>query len=360
MEDRCGEHEVDPPGAKNHERLRERTLMGLKQHEDQALTDRQGRGTEVPGGKLQGQGETGGWISPELVRRAQAGDEAAWEDLLARSEPIVRGAVRRTLGIDAGHPDAKDILHDAYVRVLKSLSTLKDPAAFPRWLYEIATNLCRDLLRRSQREEPLVESTANKGGEESDPHLLAIAREQFKNEQETFGATLFADLLRQALGQREYEALLLQDELPRADLLRRFGLKKTAYYEWLKFLELQAAFLTAQAQDLSEKNRREIKIKFVKFFCAAPASLLESRCRASRDMYGALFPADIRGGDGRVREIEINLSDAPLSYQVRIGRIVEAIEKALNRRQEPSRRRGSPGGGGGGRNVSARNKPAHE
>jgi hypothetical protein len=112
--------------------------MALKQQDNRALTARPGRGPGASQHEARGNSETGGWISPELIRRAQAGDETAWEDLLAKSEPIIRGAVRRTLRLPGEHPDAKDILHDAYVRVLKSLSTLEDPIKFPRWLYEIA------------------------------------------------------------------------------------------------------------------------------------------------------------------------------------------------------------------------------
>ena len=81
----------------------------------------------------------------ELVEACQAGEASAFDVLVARWEDKIRGAAYRFLGSEE---EAKDVAQEAFLKAYRALSTFKREARFSSWLYQIATNLCRDRLRR--------------------------------------------------------------------------------------------------------------------------------------------------------------------------------------------------------------------
>jgi RNA polymerase sigma-70 factor (ECF subfamily) len=78
-----------------------------------------------------------------LVLRCQAGDEAAFAELVGRYAGRLRYYLRRLL--DAGEPD--DVLQEVWLDVFRGLPRLADAGAFPAWLYRVA----RDRALRSRR-----------------------------------------------------------------------------------------------------------------------------------------------------------------------------------------------------------------
>jgi RNA polymerase sigma-70 factor (ECF subfamily) len=81
----------------------------------------------------------------ELVEACQAGEASAFDILVARWEDRIRGAAFRFLGSEE---EARDVAQEAFLKAYRALSTFKREARFSSWLYQIATNLCRDRLRR--------------------------------------------------------------------------------------------------------------------------------------------------------------------------------------------------------------------
>jgi RNA polymerase sigma-70 factor (ECF subfamily) len=81
----------------------------------------------------------------ELVEACQAGEASAFDVLVARWEDRIRGAAYRILGSE---DEARDVAQEAFLRAYRGLSGFKQEARFSSWLYQIATNLCRDRLRR--------------------------------------------------------------------------------------------------------------------------------------------------------------------------------------------------------------------
>jgi len=81
----------------------------------------------------------------ELVEACQSGEASAFDVLVARWEDRLRGAAYRFLGSDE---EARDVAQEAFLRAYKAIGTFKMEARFSSWLYQIATNLCRDRLRR--------------------------------------------------------------------------------------------------------------------------------------------------------------------------------------------------------------------
>ena len=81
----------------------------------------------------------------ELVEACQAGEASAFDVLVARWEDKIRGAAYRFLGSEE---EAKDVAQEAFLKAYRALGGFKREARFSSWLYQIATNLCRDRLRR--------------------------------------------------------------------------------------------------------------------------------------------------------------------------------------------------------------------
>jgi RNA polymerase sigma-70 factor (ECF subfamily) len=80
-----------------------------------------------------------------LVRRAQAGDESAFEALVRRHE---QRAWRVARNLVASDEDAHDLAQEAFLRVFRNLANFDFQHGFTTWLYRIVTNLAIDLLRK--------------------------------------------------------------------------------------------------------------------------------------------------------------------------------------------------------------------
>ncbi len=79
----------------------------------------------------------------QLIRRAQQGDTAAFEALVAVHAQRVYNLALRTLN----HPqEAEDMAQEVFVRVWRVLPQFRAEAAFATWLYRIVTNLCYNRL----------------------------------------------------------------------------------------------------------------------------------------------------------------------------------------------------------------------
>ena len=100
----------------------------------------------------------------ELIRRAQRGEERAFELLVRRHE---ERAVRVALSLVANREDARDLAQEAFLRVFRSLERFDFEHEFTTWLYRIVTNVAIDLLRKRR---PALSTTAEEE-EEADLEL---------------------------------------------------------------------------------------------------------------------------------------------------------------------------------------------
>jgi RNA polymerase sigma-70 factor (ECF subfamily) len=97
-----------------------------------------------------------------LVRRAIAGDIAAFGSLYDRTVRLVRA-----VAADAGPDAADDVTHDTFLRAYRTLKTLRDPARFAPWLVGIARLVVLEH-RRARRFDPLPELTPAPASTEAD------------------------------------------------------------------------------------------------------------------------------------------------------------------------------------------------
>jgi RNA polymerase sigma-70 factor (ECF subfamily) len=88
---------------------------------------------------------TGGDVSDvSLVRRAQSGESRAFDRLMVRYRTrVVALALRYT----RNPADAEDATQETFMRAYRGLRRFRCESAFYTWLYRIATNCARSLLR---------------------------------------------------------------------------------------------------------------------------------------------------------------------------------------------------------------------
>ena len=79
-----------------------------------------------------------------LVQQAQQGNHAAFEAVVLRFQGPVQTYLARLIGDDE---QARDLTQDTFWQAWKALSSLRDPALFRPWLFQVATNRGRSWLR---------------------------------------------------------------------------------------------------------------------------------------------------------------------------------------------------------------------
>src|ERR1700687_6375053 len=87
-----------------------------------------------------------------LVRLAQKGTEAAYEELIRRHQRRVSALVGSIL---RRREDVEDVVQQVFLKVFVSLKRFDLRAAFSTWLYKITVNECWDYLRK-KKVRPLV------------------------------------------------------------------------------------------------------------------------------------------------------------------------------------------------------------
>jgi RNA polymerase sigma-70 factor, ECF subfamily len=102
----------------------------------------------------------------DLIRRAQQGDAAAFEELIRNYDRAVLGLA---MHLTKSKEDAQDIYQEAFLRAYKNLGRFRFECSFYTWMHRIVTNLCLDRLRYNQRRVRAVEPETSDEGEEQDP-----------------------------------------------------------------------------------------------------------------------------------------------------------------------------------------------
>jgi RNA polymerase sigma-70 factor (ECF subfamily) len=108
----------------------------------------------------------------ELVRRAKAGDLAAFEELVNRHE---RRIYTLALRIAQNPHDAEDVTQQAFISALEALAKFREEASFATWLNRIATYAALKIIRKRQGLDTISFDAATDPGEDYD----AIPRPEF-------------------------------------------------------------------------------------------------------------------------------------------------------------------------------------
>ena len=90
----------------------------------------------------------------ELVRRAAAGDELAWRQLIDGLGPLLR---RVSSAYRLGEAEAADAVATAWLKLVENIGSLRDGSAVPGWLITTLRRECRARAGARSRERLLAD-----------------------------------------------------------------------------------------------------------------------------------------------------------------------------------------------------------
>ena len=115
----------------------------------------------------------------QLIRRAQQGDNSAFEQLLLAHQKKVYNLCLR---MAANPDDALDLSQEAFIKAWRTLGQYQFEASFSTWLFRLTSNVCIDFLRRKKRrqETSLTENydDSDEGAELSLPDCAPLPEQQ--------------------------------------------------------------------------------------------------------------------------------------------------------------------------------------
>ena len=119
----------------------------------------------------------------ELIERARAGDDAAFNQVIQSYRKRILGTIARLIGRPE---DVEDVGQEVFVRLYYSLDQLRTAEVFEPWLYRLTVNAAYDYLRRQRRrnearmsdlsEQQVTMADAAAGGRrsEEDQHRIRV------------------------------------------------------------------------------------------------------------------------------------------------------------------------------------------
>src|SRR5437868_8599692 len=84
----------------------------------------------------------------ELIQKAKAGDDAAFNQIVFAYRKRILGTIARLIGRPE---DVEDVGQEVFLRLYYSLDQLRTKEVFEPWLYRLTVNAAYDYLRRQRR-----------------------------------------------------------------------------------------------------------------------------------------------------------------------------------------------------------------
>ena len=134
----------------------------------------------------------------ELVKAAQGGDMAAFEELVARHRDKIYA---RAFSMLRNEEEATDLSQEAWVKGWQRLVQFQGDSSFATWMTRIVINLCLDQLRKNKRvkSESIDEMNEETGGVERQMPVIT------PNPTEGLERSELRARIDKALGQLSYE-----------------------------------------------------------------------------------------------------------------------------------------------------------
>ena len=84
----------------------------------------------------------------QLVARTQAGDAAAFDQLVVKYTPRLYGLV---YNMTSNHEDTNDLLQDVFSKAYKAIRGFRGKSSFYTWIHSIAVNMTLNFLKKRGR-----------------------------------------------------------------------------------------------------------------------------------------------------------------------------------------------------------------
>jgi len=106
------------------------------------------------------------WTEAEAIRRAQAGDSAAFDFLYQLHSRRVYALCLRMVNNPA---DAEDLMQEAFLQLFRKIGTFRGESAFSTWLHRMTVNVVLMRLRKKSLPTDSLEETLDPDAENSSP-----------------------------------------------------------------------------------------------------------------------------------------------------------------------------------------------
>src|SRR5438045_1984163 len=84
----------------------------------------------------------------ELVKRTQAGDASAFDNLVVKYTPRLYGLV---YNMTSNHEDTNDLLQDVFAKAYKAIRGFRGKSSFYTWIHSISVNMPPNFLNKRSR-----------------------------------------------------------------------------------------------------------------------------------------------------------------------------------------------------------------
>ncbi|MEM9071159.1 MAG: sigma-70 family RNA polymerase sigma factor [Myxococcota bacterium] len=101
-----------------------------------------------------------------LIVRAQAGEEAAFQELFRNYRETVARIVHRVMGPSN---EIEDVVQDVFIHVFRSIGGFRGDAKFTTWLYRLTANVTKMHLRRKRSRPRFADVPVPEGQADSAP-----------------------------------------------------------------------------------------------------------------------------------------------------------------------------------------------
>ncbi len=109
-----------------------------------------------------------------VIRRAQAGDLEAFDQLVRQHQERVYGTIYH---MTSNHDDAADLTQDTFIKAYNALRSFKGDCGFFTWLYRIAVNRTLNFLKQRRNRTPHLSLNDLDFNAENDPEIVNLASE---------------------------------------------------------------------------------------------------------------------------------------------------------------------------------------
>ena len=185
----------------------------------------------------------------KLMLRFQAGERAAFDELVERNAPKIHTLIYRFLG-DPGQ--VEDLTQEVFLRVYRTAERYQPTAKFSTWLYRIAANLSFNVLRSRKRGQPLQLDIAY--GEDGEPFFRDVKDDRLTAPHEPLDAEELRGKVAEAINQ-------LPENQKVAIILNKYEQKS---YEDIAGILNCSTMAVKSLLSRARSNLRQTLVKYVK------------------------------------------------------------------------------------------------
>jgi RNA polymerase sigma factor (sigma-70 family) len=109
-----------------------------------------------------------------LVKKAQAGDLEAFDDLVRRYQERIYATVYH---MTSNHEDAHDLAQESFIKSYQAIKSFKGDSSFFTWVYRIAVNKTINFLKQRKNRNHMSLNDLDFNAEH-DPDLMALISEK--------------------------------------------------------------------------------------------------------------------------------------------------------------------------------------